>query len=148
MRGHDNLARSFLLEDHSNDVVVDVKGALAFWTDSINAGRLDDVCESFTRDAIVLATFAEHELHTPEERRAYFGGLIANGTTVRVLDIPPPKFRLIGDHAVKVVGRADWRQGNLVMNGRFNFLLERRGYEWKISDLHSSIIPTKRVRTV
>jgi len=114
------------------------------WMHAVNLGNMEDVISLYDKDAILLTTFSNKFLNTPDKIQGYFERLLGydnlsvslHEKTLVIQPIDPERFSLCGVYC--------WRitiEGELMsFEARFSYVVDT-ALETPILHHHSSQIP-------
>jgi len=118
---------------------------LLSWLDAINAGDLEAVASMYTPDAVLIPTFFNRRLRTPDERKSYFDRLSKKGNLAVELHKKPLLTQQItpGLHCLSGIycWHFDDEDGELLyFEARFTFVVDL-DCDTPVVHQHSSQIP-------
>ena len=115
------------------------------WNEFVNAGRVDEVCSLYAKDARLLATFAAVPVDDEAGIRAYFEGFTSREGAGVFFDQEGARRQEVGDQVFLYTGTYTFFHGGTGQNHRFparySFLVDEKE-DPKILHHHSSLIPT------
>jgi uncharacterized protein (TIGR02246 family) len=115
------------------------------WTKAFTDSDVDAIVNLYEPAALFLGTGSKTVVTKPEDVRKYFEqALLSNRPRgARVLD---QSVSVLSDTVVVVTGLdsvTGTRDGAIyTANGRFTFVIAKRGTEWRISHFHRSAMPS------
>lgn len=114
------------------------------WLDGVNAGKVEEVLSLYDKKTVLLPTFSNKTLSTPEGIRSYFNGL-ANRKNLKVILHEKPFFAVkIGPSLYSMTGIYCWKmevdEEVLSFEARFTYTVDLE-LEAPIVHHHSSQVP-------
>lgn len=114
------------------------------WNEFVNAGKVDEVCSLYAKDARLLATFAASPVDDEAGIRSYFTGFTSHVGAGVVFDEHGARKQEVGPQIYLYTGTYTFFHGDSGQRqefpARYSFLVDQ-SKELKILHHHSSIIP-------
>jgi len=121
----------------------DIEGQSARFADAWASRSPDRVVALFTDEPVLLATLSNRPRTTPAEVRDYFVGFLANRPVARLdtsnVDIDCRTASRVGTWTVTLTDPGTGSERDV--KARYSFIYRFEDGEWKVSHLHSSIMP-------
>lgn len=120
------------------------RNILDSWLNAINHGNIEQAIALYDKNAVLIPTFSNRILTTPELRRGYFEKLATREDLSIALHANTVTIQPVNDHLYTINGIYNWRfnvEGEILnFEARFSFLLDMQRPS-PIIHHHSSQVP-------